>query len=135
MRNRIGTGRSGRRGLGLEQLDLGGTRRAVAQHDPAPERLEGLGIGNPLDLDEIRPGVLVPRVGEPVGQRAVVGQEEQPFAVAIEPADRVDARDAHEVLEGRPALGVGELAEDVVGLEEGEVAVPAGRTAHRIHGI
>ena len=78
--------------------------------------------GNPLDLGEIGLGVLVARVGQAMGERPVVGQQEQPLAVAVEPADRVDPGDRHEVLERRPPALVGELGEDVEGLEEFIVA-------------
>ena len=66
--------------------------------------------------------MLEPRVGEPMGQRAVVGQEQQAFAIAIEPAGRIDSRDRDEVLESRAAIRVAELAEDVVGLVKGDGA-------------
>jgi hypothetical protein len=66
--------------------------------------------------------MLVPRVGEPMGQPAVVGEPEQALAVAIQPADGVDLRDRHERLEHRAALGIRELAEDVIRLERGDEA-------------
>ena len=122
LRNRIGTDRSGKRRRLGQQLDLGRTGRAVVQDDAPAQGLERLVIGDPLDLDQIRLGMLEPRVGEAMGQPAVVGQEQQALAVAVEPADRVDPRDRHERLERGPALGVAELAEDVVGLEQGDGA-------------
>ena len=47
--------------------------------------------------------MLEPRVGQPVGEPAVVGQQEQALAVAVEPADGVDAGNRDEILERRLA--------------------------------
>ena len=43
--------------------------------------------------------MLVAGVGQAMGERAVVAQEEQALAVPVEPADRVDAGDVDKVLE------------------------------------
>ncbi|MNL83602.1 hypothetical protein D3C87_2112960 [compost metagenome] len=62
------------------------------------------------------------RGGHPVGERAVVGQEQEALAVVVEPADGIDARHVDEVLQAGMAGLVGELAEDSVGLVEDQVA-------------
>jgi hypothetical protein len=67
--------------------------------------------------------MLEPRIGEAMRQTPVIGQEQQTFAVTIEPADRINARKRYEILEREPAGGVAELADDVVGLEQGDRAV------------
>ena len=49
----------------------------------------------------------VARVGQPVGQVAVVGQQHQPLAVGVEPPHRVDARlRRHQAGHGAPPLRV-----------------------------
>jgi hypothetical protein len=53
-----------------------------------------------------------------MGERTVIGQEDQPFAVAVKPTDRVETLDREELLERPPPAAVGELAEDVVGFEQ-----------------
>ncbi len=60
------------------------------------------------------------RVGERVGERSVVGQEQQPFAVVVETAGGVDALHRHELREAG-VFGFGaELREEAVGLPERE---------------
>ena len=76
LRNRIGTDRSGKAGGSGKMFDLGRTGRTVAQDDAPAQGLERPVIGDPLDLDQIGPGMIEPRVGEAMGERAVVGQEE-----------------------------------------------------------
>ncbi len=105
-----------RRRLG-QQLDLGGQGSTVVQVDTTPQRLECLGTGNALDLDQISLGMRKPRVGEAMRQTAVVGQDEQALAVAVEPADWINPGDRHECLECIAPVHVAELAQDVVRLE------------------
>jgi hypothetical protein len=95
---------------------------SVSEHNSPPERLKGESIGNSLNLNEVGLGMLEFRVSEPVGQLTIVGQEDQTFAVAIESARRVDARNLDMILEGLSSFGVGELAENVIGLVESEIS-------------
>ena len=71
---------------------LGRRRRPVLELDPAPQPLE-------VAVAERRPqprpvglGDPVAGVGEPVGELAVVGQQQQPGRVGVEAADRVEPR-------------------------------------------
>ena len=69
------------------------------------------------------------RVGEPVGQLAVVGQQQQALRVGVEPADGEHPRlGRHEVDDGGPAMGVLGRRDDAGGLVE-QVVDEAG--AHR----
>ena len=82
----------------------------------APRRRRALDLGEVLLLDAVA------RVREPVGQLAVVGEQQQPLGVGVEPADREHAglgRD--EVDDGGSAVGVlgrrhdtGRLVQEVV---------------------
>jgi len=66
-----------------------------------------------------------------MGQGTVVGEQKQPFAITIEPANRVNPGNSQMILERRPAIGGGELAEDIEGFEQREIpqrrALVAGR--------
>ncbi len=80
-----------RGGLG-QQVDFGRPGSAVPKLDAAPEPFQGAEIRYALHLNEIRLGVFESRVGQPMGKLSVVGQEQETFAVAVEPADGIDAR-------------------------------------------
>ena len=61
-----------------------------------------------------------------MGQGTVVGEQEQPLAISIEPANRINAGNWHIVFERRPAFGVGELAENIERLEKSNVTSRGG---------
>ncbi len=62
-----------------------GARRAVVQRDAAAQRLQRGFVGLALDLRQIGFGRLVLRRRNPRLQRAVVGQDQQALAIAVEP--------------------------------------------------
>ncbi len=105
-----------------QQLDPGRGQQLTLHGHARPQRGQGFGRGDVFHLDEIDLGQLVARVGQPVGQVAVVGEQQQPLAVVIQPAGRVDAGHGHVVGQGGPAFGVGEGGEHSVGFEEQHVA-------------
>lgn len=112
----------GQGGFGRQELDLGrGQQRPFDDH-ARPQRGQRLGRGHVLHLHQVGLGQLVPGVGEPVDQVAVVGEQQQPLAVVIQPAGRVDPWHGDVVGQGGTAFGVGEGGKDVVGLEEEKVA-------------
>jgi hypothetical protein len=86
-------------------------------------------IRDSLNLNEVHFGMLEFRVSKPVGQLAIVGQQDQAFAVAIESARRVDARNFDIVSKGGPALSVAELAENVIRLVKSETSQSVRRNA------
>ena len=70
----------------------GGRRRlAVVEVDPLAQAPQSAGRGHPVDLDEVLLLDAEGRMGEALGQVAVVGEHEQPLAVGVEPAHREDA--------------------------------------------
>ena len=71
----------GRRGEPVVELD------ALAQRPQRPGRRGAAG-----DLGHVLLGHAVGRVGEQLGQRAVVGQDEQALGVAVQPPDGEDPR-------------------------------------------
>lgn len=52
---------------------------------------------------------------------SIVGQEHQPFAIEIEPADGVDVLERDEVFEGGATELIGELRQDAEGFIEKDV--------------
>ena len=81
----------------------------------------------PGDLRHVRLGHLVRRVGQPVRQLPVVGQEDQPLGVRVQPADVEEPLVAGPdvVPQVGPPPRVGHGAEDPQRLVERQVHVPA----------
>lgn len=100
----------------VDPLDVG-AGRAVLQHDALSQPVERGGIGIALDLHEIGFRQLELRVRDPRLETTVVGQQQQPFAIAVEPPRRIDARHIDELRQRRArgrTVHVGELAEHVI---------------------
>jgi len=111
----------GERGRLGQQLDFRRPGSAVPKLDAAPQPFKGCEIRYALHLNEIGLGMIKSRVGQPMGELSVIGQEQEAFAVAVEPADGIDSWDRHDSLERSPAGDVAELTQDVVGFEELQV--------------
>ena len=73
-----------------KELDLGRARTTAVDDHPARQALEVVRIGNAEHFDLIDPLDLVARMGQGGGEVAVVGENQEPFGVEIEPADRID---------------------------------------------
>ena len=80
-----------RRTPGREHADLGRRGRAVVELDALAQRAQRTGCGRAArHLGHVLLGHPVRGVGEQLGERAVVGQDEQALGVAVEPPDRED---------------------------------------------
>ena len=94
---------------------------AVFQADALPKLIEA-GLRNvALDLDEIGFRQLELGIGDPRLQPAVIGEQEQALAVAVEPPRRIDAGDVDIVRQGRTrrlGAAIGELAQHAIGFVE-----------------
>ena len=95
------------------QLVLGADRHPLGMHlafrEPhaAAQRLEQLFRGHARHLDEVFLLDAVSRVGEQVGEPAIVGDEDQPLAHPVEPADGEEPLvSRHEIDDPGPAGGV-----------------------------
>ena len=77
---------------GPEAAGVRGARRPVVELDAVAEPLERLVGGVALDLGLVDLLDLVARMGEPVRQLAVVGEQERAGRVGVEPADGDDPR-------------------------------------------
>ena len=72
---------------GADQPRLRDRDRAVLERDAGQELLEGLLGDLAVDLGDVRLVHLVRRVRHPVREVAVVGEQDQPGGVGVEPAD------------------------------------------------
>lgn len=83
--------------------------------DPVPDPRELRGGRPRVRQDVILLGQPVPRMHDPVGDIAVIGEEQQTLGLAVEPTDREDALgDVHEVHHG-PATALIAHRRDVAG--------------------
>jgi len=89
------------------EVDVLGAGHSLREADAAAEFVEGFQSGNACHLDKVFLLDAIPRVGEEVCQFAVVGDEDQPFAHSVEPADgKQPLFPRDEVDDARPAVGV-----------------------------
>jgi len=89
------------------EVDVLGAGHSLRETDAAAELVEGVRSGNSRHLNEVFFLDAIPRVGEEIGQFTVVGDEDQPFAHPVEPADGEQPllpRD--EIDDAGPAVGV-----------------------------
>jgi len=115
--------RAGSQGrLTLEPLDLNGQGPAALNLEAAAKLPEGRLIRNSLDLDKVAARVRIPRVQEAMGQISVIGQQEKPLAVGVQPADRVNTGDRNKPFQGGPPTRVRELGQNAVGFVKQDVA-------------
>jgi len=98
---------------------------AVLDHHTLPQLSNLILDRRPLNLGPIGTGMGESRIGQPVLQISVGGQQQQPFTVQIQPPGRVDIRHRNVVLQRRPARArlVRELRQHPVGLVEKQSAV------------
>ena len=96
---------------------------AFGQVDAAVKLREHFLLDLPGDLDVVNLFDAVPRMREAVGQLAVVGDEDQPFARHIEPADAKHARRIRrqQIGHARPAGRIARRGNDAGRLVDGEV--------------
>src|SRR5262249_62341256 len=103
-------------------------RRPILQHTPALERPKHARLDISLHKDVIDAANTVPGMCQLKRQGAVVGQEEEPFDVEVEPSDRMepgpDLRD--EIEHARPPARVLASGEEASGLVEEHVAFRLG---------
>jgi hypothetical protein len=67
--------------------DLRGTGRAAVDGDTARQPIEVARVGDAQDARFVDPRDAVPRMREPGGEVAVVGQQQQPLRIEVEPPD------------------------------------------------
>jgi len=120
---------------GAQLLDAGGRcadfalpRLAALDGDSVAEALDHLVAGLPGDFDEISFFDAVRSLGEGVGEFAVVGDEEQTFALEVESADGIEALTelGEELHDGGAAFGVGNRGDVAARLVEQKVAMALG---------
>ncbi len=120
---------------GVTGFHLCRTRQSIVQHHATAQRVELLARGCAFHLHPVGLGLLVARIGQPVRQRTVVGEQQQAFAVVVQPSRRIDARRQAEPGQRRTRryAAVGELAQDVERFVEGDQHTEfSGETTARI---
>ena len=118
------------------QGDASGRGPAVLQVDPVPQAAQGARFRRAIDDDQVLLFHSEAGMGEPVGEIPVIGEQQEPLAVGVEAADRIDAwfvRD--QVGHHWPAIGIGGRADGAGRFVEQVVHQP-GQDAHRdaVHG-
>jgi hypothetical protein len=87
--------------------------------DTVSEKFQRFGIRQAFDLDKIRPGMLMLRVGQTVFDPVVISEKEQSFTVRVKSAGRVHGRRKRSVVGKRlPRPLAGELRKNAVWLVE-----------------
>ena len=105
-----------------------GAVEPVVELDALGQAAQRLLARFPLDLGLVDLGHLVAGMGEPVGERPVVREDERAGRVDVEAADRDDPeRVPHEADHGRPALGVARRRDDPRRLVQEQVGERLGR--------
>jgi len=101
------------KGAGRHHRHLRRCRDSILELDTAPEAGDVAGRRLTLDLGQV---LLVDAEGgvcESVGEVAVVGQEQEPFGVRVEPADREDpGLVGDQIDDGGPPVGVARGGDD-----------------------
>ena len=93
--------------LGGGQRRLRRRRQPVVELDALAQPPQGAARRRALDLGQVLLLDAEDGMGEPVGELAVVGEQQQPLGVGVEAADREDpGLGRHQVDHGRPALRV-----------------------------
>ena len=127
------------------RFTCGGTRRPVAQFHAAAQTFERF-VGNQIGaLDQIGLRDFVIRIGQPLGELRVVGQDQQPAGIEIEPANGgnesidigdqiVDCRPAFGIFEGRDVPG-GLIEQDVDAAPSTASGLPSNRIRSRSKSI
>src|SRR5699024_1826925 len=104
-----------------------GGDRSVVELDPGLQTFGGLFGHVPGDLRQVGLGHLIGGVGEPVGQVAVVGEQQQAFSLIVQPAHVEQPCAAvgalQEVPDAAPTLGVGHGGHDLGRFVEHHVLV------------
>ena len=80
--------------LTLQQLNLRWLRRTVFEHDPAAQRLKRTLANLSAHQSAIGLWHMMARMDERISQLPIVGEEQKPRGVLIEPADREQPREA-----------------------------------------
>jgi hypothetical protein len=101
---------------------------AVVEANAAPEASERPAVGGAMHLHLVHALDRARRMHETVRQGAVVREEQEAAALEVEAADRIDAgpQTRDEVAHGRPALRIGQRADDAAGLVQGDRPRPGG---------
>jgi len=100
------------------QAHPGRQRHAIFEFNPPAPLLQIRCAGGAFDLYPVGFPQFVAGLGQAGLQRAVIGEQQQPFAVTIQTAGGIDVADRNIILQGFAPGRIGELAKYHVGLVE-----------------
>jgi len=103
------------------QAHARGQGRAIVQRHAIAQGLQLVRMRRAFNLHQVGLVLPVVRIGEPVGQGALVGEQQQAFAVVVQPPSRVDLPGQAEFGQRAPPrrAAIGELAQHVEWFVEG----------------
>lgn len=111
-------------GLEVQQSDFCGSGSLSLDHHAVAQLLQRVLVRNALHLDNVRPGMIKPGLGEDVFQAVVVCQQNESFAVGVETPGRIDTvRKRAKVCQALVPCLVRKLSEDAIGLKKEDVVV------------
>ena len=122
LRTRIGGSRAQSHSGSGTQLRTGGQGGAVVQHDAVPEALQAGIVRDALDLHEVDLRERRARLADTSLPGTEIGEQQQAFAVVVEPTGGVDAVQRDEVAQAAPVVRTGELRQDLEWLVEEDQA-------------
>jgi hypothetical protein len=107
--------------LWIEHPNLAGQSLVTADRHTFRQLSESFVCRNPFDLHPVTAVVGMPRVQKTIDQRALVAQQQQPFAFGIEPTHRVDTARESELFQRPPTRAIlSELRDYSIGLVESD---------------
>ncbi len=89
----------GQLGFGVQHFRHCRTGPVALDLDALLEGGQSFAFGHSFDLHPIGSGVRELRIGENVLSSAVVGQQDKPFGIAVQPTRRVNAGNRNEILQ------------------------------------
>ena len=97
----------------LDQLNPCRPRHPIPQRYSAPQPRQGCFPGLSLNLDKIGLFKLVARICNLVLQRPIIGQDDQPLTVIIEPTRGIYSRPIDIIPERRPSIFIRKLTQNL----------------------
>jgi hypothetical protein len=104
----------------IDSPDFGGAGHAVAQRDTVHQTAQHLIVGETFNLRPVSFDEAMLRVSDLRLPGSVVGEEQQPFTVGVEPASSVNIGDIDKIRQRRTSAIASELAQDTVGFMEAQ---------------
>ena len=106
--------------LFLQEPRPAGLGPPIPENDPLGQEGYGLRVGKPLHLRPISPRAPEARFAETTLETPIIGENQQPLAVPIEPAAGIDSLGKAEARQGLMTAQGAKLRDDAAGLVEND---------------